>query len=575
MAKYPSSWKRLATMLAEDRRDLAVVLVYSLVTSLLWLAVPLAAQALVNIVAVGLSLQPLVVLTMAVFGGLFFAGLLTLLRLALVERMRERIFARVALRLSQRLTRVSRQALAEQNPPELMNRFFDVVNVQKSWFKLVFEGPGALFEVMVGLSLLALYGPQLLAFALALAGAGFFILTVLGLGGIRTSLAESSRKYEVAEWLEETARCHTGLKLDGHPDYWIRQADQRVANFIRDRRRHFAVILRQFCAHYLLGSLALAGMLGLGGWMVINRQLTLGQLVAAELVVWGVLKASDKLIRLVEPFYDLHTGLAKVGYITALPVDRQGGRPLPDTKRGAALNLRSVSLRHQDRPALERVDLQLASGQRVALLGSNGSGKSTLLQLMAGLLEPDHGSLEIDEIDLGEVELSSLWQAVSLASARNEIFEGSLEENIHMGRDVGHHELRRVLSLVGLQDDFAGLSTRLASMGRNLSDSQLQRVLLARALVESPRLLLLDDPLPAVDEPRRVEIYGQLLAPNPGTTVVATMADPEAVRRCDLVVVLSRGCVVGQGDWRQMVRKPDSALWKELPHLARGLEEFL
>lgn len=185
-------------MLWEDRRDLVVVLVYNLISSLLLLAVPLTAQALVNTIAAGMFLQPLAVLTVATAAGLLFAGLMTVMKFTLVEVMRQRIFARVALRLAERLTRLETRTLSAQNPPELMNRFFDVVNIQKSWFKLVFEGPGAVVEVLVGLALLAIYGPLLLAFSLVLVASGLVILFGLGLGGVRTSIEESAQRSSYA-----------------------------------------------------------------------------------------------------------------------------------------------------------------------------------------------------------------------------------------------------------------------------------------------------------------------------------------------------------------------------------------
>ncbi|NDD30080.1 MAG: hypothetical protein EB084_17630, partial [Proteobacteria bacterium] len=125
-AHPPRPAQRLGWLLWEDRTDIVVLVVYALMTALLALAVPLASQALVNTIAAGVSLQPLIVLTGAVLVGLLFAGLIQVLRDSLVEVLQQRVFARVALRLAQNLPRVESRALSEHHGSELMNRFFDV-----------------------------------------------------------------------------------------------------------------------------------------------------------------------------------------------------------------------------------------------------------------------------------------------------------------------------------------------------------------------------------------------------------------------------------------------------------------
>ena len=273
-------------MVYEDRREFLAVLVYSFINSLLFLAVPLAAQALVNVVVSGMYLQPLIVLTAALLFGLLFAGILTLVRFYLVEVMRERIFARVALRVAERLPRVCHRELRENNGPELMNRFFDVINIQKSWFKLAYDGPGAFLEILVGVALLGLYGTQLMGLATGIIVVGSSLFLLAGYGGLRTSLSESSQKYRVAEWLEEMVRCQDAIKINSRPSYWAEETDHRVVGFLSKRRRHFQVLMRQKFMYYVLSAVALSGMLGMGGFLVIQGQLTLGQLVAAELVIW-------------------------------------------------------------------------------------------------------------------------------------------------------------------------------------------------------------------------------------------------------------------------------------------------
>lgn len=562
-------------MVSEDRGDFAVVLVYNLVGSLLTLAVPLAAQALVNTVAQGLFLQPLVVLTGAVLGGLLFAGFLTILKFLLVEGMQQRIFARVALRLSERLPRVRHRELADQDAQELMNRFFDVVNIQKSWFKLVFEGPGAVIEVFVGLALLALYGTEFLAFALALCGAGLLVFLVLGWNGVRSSIAVSAEKYRVAGWLEEMARCHSSVKLSGTPEYWTGRAERLVSQWVRRRRTHFQVLLRQHATWYLLQAVALGAVLGLGGWLVIEGQLSLGQLVAAELVVWNVLKAFGKLVRLIPSWFDLLTGLDKVGHLTGLALDRKGGRRMRDDGQGAEVSMRGVDFSYGVRPLLQGLDLDVPAGGRVCLLGPAGGGKSTVVRMLCGLLEPDRGLVEVDGFDVREVDLGDLSRHVALVSGGHEILEGTLEENLLLGRDLPRHDLQWALGLSGLEEHLSclpdGLRTGLLPGGRNLSDSESQRVLLARGVVGRPRLLLLDEPFRGMDEGQVRDIVEGLFDARLPWTVVCVSTEPEAVRRADTVHVIREGRMVESGPPQALAADPDSALNRLFPALGARL----
>lgn len=572
---HPSPLRRLLGMVSEDRGDFVVVLVYNLVGSLLTLAVPLAAQALVNTVAQGLFLQPLVVLTGAVLAGLLFAGLLSILKFLLVEGMQQRIFARVALRLSERLPRVRHRDLAEQDAQELMNRFFDVVNIQKSWFKLVFEGPGAAIEVLVGLALLALYGPQFLAFALALLGSGIFVFLLLGWNGVRSSIAVSAEKYRVAGWLEEMARCHSAVKLSGAPEFWSRRAEVLVSQWLRRRRSHFQVLLRQHATWYLLQALALAAVLGLGGWLVIEGQLSLGQLVAAELVVWNVMKACGKLVRLISSWYDLLTGLDKVGHLSGLPLDRSGGRRMRDEGRGAEVTMRGVDFSYGPRPVLQNLELGVGPGQRVCLLGPAGEGKSTVARLLCGLLEPDRGLVEVDGLDVREVDLGDLSRHVALVHGGNEILEGTLEENLLLGRDLPRHDVQWALQLSGLEEGLTclpqGLATRLLPGGRNLSDSERMRVLLARGVVGRPRLLLLDEPFRGMDEGQVRDIVDRLFDPALPWTVLCLTSEPEAVGRAAAVHLFRGGRLAESGTPRALASNPESALNRLFPALGARL----
>ena len=569
--------QRFLKLVIEDRRELFGIIIYALLNSLLLLAIPLAAQGLVNVSAAGLAVQPILVLGVALLIGLLFAGLLTCLRYVLSEIILERIFSRVALRVAERLPIVKSRYLLESGGPELMNRFFDVINIQKSWFKLVYEVPGAVLQIIIGLSLLSLYGTELFVGAAAFIVIGGTIVALAGIGGVQSSIAESVEKYRVAEWLEEMVRCQDTLRLNSSPDFWTGEADERVVRYLTKRRKHFRVLLRQVVLHYFISAISMAGMLGFGGYMVLNGGLSLGQLVAAELVVWSMFKATEKLLRAFESYFDLLTGLDKIGYITDLPVESPGETSLPPTQTPAALSVDRVAYSYTDisDPLLRDISFKLEPGERVAILGPTGAGKTTLMRLLSGDLNPYKGSVELDLVDMRELTQEYKSKNVGFVSPRNELFSGSLMDNVATGRDFDLHSLRELLLRTGgreaLRRSAGGGQATLTSGGSTLSAGEQKSVLLSRALVNHPRLLLLDDNLAQLSEHSLRQVVETVFQAADRPTIVCTSNLPQLVGACDQILLLEDGQIVEQGRPFDLAWDSQSRFVSLYPKLSRAL----
>jgi len=574
--EHASPLTRLWSLLVSDKHDLVVLFVYTLMTGIVSLAVPLAAQALVNTIAAGIFLQPLIVLSLLVLAGLLFGSILRLLKFCLVEELQQRIFARITLRLSERIPVIKASALNTEYMPELINRFFDVMTVQKAWGKLLLEGPSALLQVVIGLVLMAFYSPFLLAFDLLIILFVFFAVSVLGIGGLKSCIKESAFKYRVAEWLEDMGRCQTSLKTNGISHFLFRRSDSLVLNYLKARREHFSVLFRQALGTYFFQAFASAGILAIGGWLVINRQLTLGQLVAAELVVLNVLSALEKLIRNCDTFYDLLTGLDKVGHITDLPSERQGGVALPESTEGLSVDCMKLHFSYGSREILQDLDWSLRSGEKASLVGASGAGKTTLASIICGLQESLHGTVEVGGYDVRDLDLKELRRQVGLVGDTNEIFEGTIEDNVGLGRpNVSHQDIRWALDAAQFSDDLVnlpdGINTMLVSGGRNLSRGQVQRLLIARAVAEQPRLLILDEAFTGIDEKTKLKIIDSLLHREKPWTVLDISHDAEVVMRSDKVYVLSHGKISECGRPADLAWRIESEFSTLFPELARQI----
>ncbi|HEX5747948.1 MAG TPA: ATP-binding cassette domain-containing protein [Archangium sp.] len=551
-ADAPTPWQRLRAVMAPERGDLWVVLLYGIAVGVLSLVVPIAAQSLVNTAAFGTLLQPVVVLALVVFGMLVLAGGLRGIQVAVTERLQQRLFARMAIDVAWRLARTRQEAWDAHRGTELVNRFLDVMTIQKATALILLDGFALVLQSVIGMVLLALYSPFLLGFdVLLLAGMAFVILG-LGRGAVRTSVEESYRKYEVVAWLEELARVPMAFTGPHGAALALRRADDVTVAYLEARQGHFRVLLRQVLGSLALQALASSLLLGLGGWLVVRQQLTLGQLVAAELVVTPVVSSFAKIGKYLESLYDLLAAVDKVGHLFDLPLEREGGEPLPgkqtpEEAHPASLRLQDVTLAATgaERPVLKGVTLEVAPGSRVAVMGRHGAGKSQLTSLALGLRTPTQGAVELDGVDLREVRLEDMRSQVALVRGIA-LFDGTLLDNVRMGREeLSLHQVREALAAVRLLEEVAvlpeGLQTWLSGGHLPLSTGQVQRLMLARALVGRPRLLVLDEALDSLEASVRTQVLDTVLAPGAPWTVLLTTHIPELAARCDRVLRLEDG----------------------------------
>jgi ABC-type bacteriocin/lantibiotic exporter with double-glycine peptidase domain len=512
--------------------DVFTLLAFALGVGLLSLVAPAAIEALVNTVAFGILLWPVVVLAIVMFGLLVVSSVLRALQTYVAECLQRRLFVRTALGFADRLARTSIASFDGENRADIVNRFFEVSAGQKSIATLLVEGVGIIMLTLVGLTVLAFYHPYLLTFALVLSGLVIFLLVGLGIGGVRTSIDESYAKFDVASWLEEIARCPHTFRSGQGAALALDRADALADQYITVRKQHFAIVWRQTLFALTLEAVGSTVLLGLGGWLVINRQLTLGQLVASELIVTLVLAALSKIGKYVEIFYDLQATLDKLGVLDRLPPEPTEGETL-DAAGGPLMVV-------ADLPTADGQPrrITLEPGERVAVVGT--SGKTPLLETLALLRLPKRGMLTLDGIDARALDRPASRQHIALVG-RGEVFSGTIAENVRLGRDaLSAADVRQAIAMVGLTDRLArlpeGLETTLTPDGRPLSSNEIGRLAIARAIVSRPRLLLIDGIVDGLDLSACPEMLDVLFdAAAPWTLMVAT-ARADIRDRCGRVI---------------------------------------
>ncbi len=541
-----SPTRRFMRLLKGERQEIVTLLIFSVMSGVLYLAAPLAVDSVVSNLAFGGQSQPyvqaIIVLAIALFGALGLQALVSGFQYYLSDIIQRRIFVRTASDLAYRLPRVRADALEGVHAPELVNRFFDVVTAQKSTSMLLLDGINLIFGSLIGMLLLALYHPLMLLFVVVLLALIVLCLWLLGKGAVSTSIAESRVKYDLVNWFEQVAAFPFAFKGPGGYKLASERSDHFASKYVRCRAAHFRVVMRQIVALLILSVAAAAILLVLGGWLVVSQQITLGQLVASELIMSSIVAAMAKMGKKLEAWYDAMAAMDKLGHIFDLETERAGGEKGVISAEGAEIRASGVSFGYHE-PLFEDKSFVILPSSRVAIVGPHGSGASSLLDILFGLRTPTAGHVSVDGLDLRSWHLESLRERVMLLR-RDDIVDGTVVDNLRMGRDdVGLDEIRDALDKVGLLDVLLrrpeGMNQHLTVGGAPLSGNQRTRLLLARAIVQNPRLLMIDELFDSLDPESFSLLQTAILDPCRPWTVILATRDHDVTRVCDQIIQLA------------------------------------
>lgn len=554
--------RRFLRLIQVDKKDITQIYVYAIFIGITNLSLPLGIQAIINLIQMGQISTSWLVLVFFVVGGIIFGGLLQIMQLRIVENLQQKIFVRSSFEFSFRIPRLKLVELSNVYAPELVNRFFDTVTVQKGLPKLLIDFSTAILQIVFSLILLSVYHPFFIAFSFFLLVLLIFLLYLTGKRGLETSLKESKYKYSIAHWLEELARTMNTFKLAGKTDLPMEKTDRIVQNYLKYREGHFRVLLIQFMQLIGFKAIIALSLLLIGGVLVINQQMNIGQFIAAEIIILLVISSVEKIILNIENLYDVLTALDKIGHVTDIPLEtnRENTFPIKEHSGPMQIDLKDVSFRYPDqkRMTLDQFSMTVNPGQHTALIGKNGSGRTAVLNVLAGLYPIEKGVLAFDGIGFGDLNLEEIRSRIGDFMSDEQLFVGTIEENISMGRSgIKQEDIRWACEKTDLLEYIQGLKdgfqTMLNPNGKEISRSMIQRLVMARSIVDKPKLLLMDDVHSYLNDKTDHDLFDFLCNENCCWTLVAVTDNDAWLPFFKQIIYLENGKSIFSGTYAEFV----------------------
>ncbi|MDB2606887.1 ATP-binding cassette domain-containing protein [Zobellia sp.] len=548
--KILTSWQRLMGLLKLDKRDVLQTFYYAIFAGLVNLSLPLGIQSIINLIQGAEISTSWIILVVLVTGGVAFGGILQIMQIRIVENMQQKIFTRASFEFTYRFPKIKMSELRNYYPPELANRFFDTITIQKGLSKLLLDVPAAILQIVFGLLLLSFYHPFFIVYGILLLLLVYLVFRFTAQKGLDTSLDESKHKYEVAHWIQEVARSLVSFKLSGRTSLAVDKNDMLVTEYLKARESHFRVLLIQFVQMIGFKVLVTAGLLVIGGLLVLNQEMNIGQFVASEIIILLVITSVEKLIRGFETFYDLLTSLEKIAQVVDRGLENQNGAQPLNEDDNLKVELDKVSFSTPSKKnILNDISFKIKPGSRHLIVGENGSGKSTLLRLIAGVNVPTEGTIYANDFSLKGISPSHYRSFLGQCIAEESPFEGTILENITFGdKTVPHVDLHWVLENIGLlqfiKEQPNGLNAMIYPEGQRIPHTISRKIVLARSIVHMPKLLLLDDPLDHFDAVEAERIMKFLTNKSNPWALVVISPDKRWEKVCEKIITLNQGKVV-------------------------------
>ena len=540
--------RKLVAILQLDKKEVSAIYIYAILAGLVQLVTPLGIQSIIGFVMAGALSTSIVVLITVVVLGVFLNGLFQIRQLQIIEKIKQKIYTRDALSFADKIPHLNIEKLDNYYLPELVNRFFDTITLQKGIEKILLEIPAAFIQILFGIILLSLYHPVFIAFGIVLVVLLYVILATTLPKGFTKNLLASDYKYKTAAWLQELARVVKTFKYAKKTSLHIEKTDELVSNYLIARTSYFKILLTQFWSLVAFKIIITAAMLIVGVYLLLNQQINIGQFIAADIVILAVISSVEKLILTLDKAYDTLTAIEKLDKIKSAELESAGNETIAGTN-GMKIDFKNVSFNYPNgKNVLNDISVEIQSGEKVLIVGNSGSGKSTLLRLLTGTFTNFSGAIRINNVALGSYAIDSLRSNTGVLISQQDIFQGTIRDNITMGdNSVTNEELYQLTKSTGLESFIGGLEigfdTDIDPAGKKLPEKIKQGILLARALFSRKTLLLLENPFDGLDT-TAIESVREMMAKLENVTMLVTAGSNSHQEIFDKIIYLENGSIL-------------------------------
>lgn len=542
--------ERFKNLILIDKRDIYQIILYALFGGLISLTLPLGIQSIINFLQAGKASTSWVILIIVVVVGVILVGIFKIMQYRITENLQQKIFVRSSFDFAYRFPKIKHDQFYNQYPPELANRFFDTLTVQKGFSKLLLDISTAILQIIFGMILLSLYHSFFIIFGFILSGLLYLIFKANFSKGLETSLKESKYKYKVAHWIQEIARNHLSFKNQNLFNFSLNKNDELVSDYLEYREKHFKILKRQFIQLVGFKTLITAGLLIVGGLLVLNQQMNIGQFVAAEIIILTIINAVEKLFGGLELFYDVLTSLEKLGAVADLEIEKNNNQQnfMIDNNEPITIEAKNLHYKYpnSDVCILNNINLTIKPKERLLIKGENGSGKTTLVRLLGKILDPTSGVLYINDVNINKIDIENYRSRTALVTSSDSTFEGTILDNIICkNQSISINEINSILEKVKLTEFIKslplGLDTPLFPDGKQINSSVVQKIIIARSILSKPEIILLEDPLTKVDNEQSDEIIKYLMDEKHPWTIVITNANKDWEKYATKTITLKNG----------------------------------
>jgi len=493
---------RLFSLLKNNKKEVGQIYWLALFYGLISLTLPFGIQSIINFIQGGTYSTSYFVLVILITLGVIIYSTLQIIELRILENIQQKIFTYAGFDFTYRFPRIKIEELSNINARDLANRFFDSIVLEKSIIKLLTDFSISAIQIIISALVLSLYHSSFMILNIIAILFLYFLFKYTFERTLKTGLNYSKIKYKTAYWIEEVANASSTFKLAGITDLPLQQTDKLLVEYLIKRNEHYRWLNIQYIGLNITKTIYILGFLLIGGIMVMEQRMNIGQFVAAEVLVITIMNGIDKVLNTLKNLYDTLISLEKIAEVTDLNLERSNYQKTiyPSSEKSMHIKINNLNFSYPktNRLILKNINMEINKNENVLITGEQNSGKSTFIKVLSSLYEIKDGDILYNNISIKNIDLEKLRYDIGIFFKEDVIFNGTIWDNITLGRDgIDKNFLFEIIERINLNDELkelsSGLNTQVYSHGFGLPFSTVSKILFLRAIATQPKLLLMEN----------------------------------------------------------------------------------